>query len=32
VIEELRGVSGEHLSDPLLEVIDLMGEVEDAAG
>ena len=32
VVEELWSVGGEHLSDPLLEVIDLMGELEDAAG
>ena len=32
MVEELRGVRGEHLGDPLVEVVDLCGELEDAAG
>jgi len=32
MVEKLRGVRGEHLGDPLVEVIDLRGELEDAAG
>jgi hypothetical protein len=32
VIEQLRDVGGEHLIVPLLEVIDLFGELKDAVG
>ena len=32
MVEKLRGVDGEHLGDPLVEVIDLRGELEDPTG
>ena len=32
MVEKLRGMSGERRSDPLLQVIDLRGELEDPTG